>query len=784
MEVTTPSDTGPSPPTNGKPAKYGASCAGCRRRKQRCDARLPSCSRCDKLHENCVYESNIRNQPSPHLVPLLIKTFDFLQQLAVTTDESSIRPRIREYLAKTPLPSFADHGQVVPPPATAPAIVPQPQTGIIQAKVEEGERTEEIDDLLMHMSLADDGQRGHFGLTSFLWQTPSESVVERLQRRISTPDGTKPGALESQAGILSANAGMVSAWESLAFHKLQLERGWTGAKMVMHLLKVYFSWQYGHHCTVYRPIFMRDMALGGPYFSQFLLESICAAAVLYSDYHLDPERLPRDIGAGATADLLGVGAEYLSRAKALLAVELEKPSNVPAIQGMMILGQRESSCGNASQGWMYTGMAFRAMRDLGIHLDCSRLPIFGFGTLSAEDREIRRRLFWSAFTWDKTISLALGRMPTFMAWQDVSPSPIVDNNEDNDEWRPHFYDDLIPEDMRSYPVQKSWMTTNYRQFAKLCELIQSIIVRLYDGRPQRAETLSYVASMRGKLQAWYDQCPESVKLDTNRLPEHCPPPHIFSTNTLYRATWILLYRIFLPHGVPLRLHPPPQLALEAAKACTHAAEELHLLFMLYQKSFGLRFMTWTVSWSMYSAATINAIDFMSSDKSVSDKASERLIYSLHVLERGTNTTPGTRRSVEIIKQRLRSPLPPTPKHSSEDLTLLSNGREKRSIANATIAEGDEQTNSSGMFDFSLPPTFPAPNRVTPKISASGTGQVSTEDDSELMELYNSLFHASAAPGGSGGNGVDLMSGVMAMPSMTSNSVRYGWDGWTGEGWDS
>lgn len=41
------------------------------------------------------------------------------------------------------------------------------------------------------------------------------------------------------------------------------------------------------------------------------------------------------------------------------------------------------------------------IRDLGIHLDCHRLPIFGFGTMSAEDREIRRRLFWSAYTWDK-----------------------------------------------------------------------------------------------------------------------------------------------------------------------------------------------------------------------------------------------------------------------------------------------------------------------------------------------------------------------------------------------
>lgn len=43
----------------------------------------------------------------------------------------------------------------------------------------------------------------------------------------------------------------------------------------------------------------------------------------------------------------------------------------------------------------------QSQRDLGIHLHVNRLPVFGFGALSVEDREIRRRVFWSAFTWDK-----------------------------------------------------------------------------------------------------------------------------------------------------------------------------------------------------------------------------------------------------------------------------------------------------------------------------------------------------------------------------------------------
>jgi hypothetical protein len=35
-------------------ARYGASCLGYRKRKQRCDAQTPTCSRCLRLKEQCL----------------------------------------------------------------------------------------------------------------------------------------------------------------------------------------------------------------------------------------------------------------------------------------------------------------------------------------------------------------------------------------------------------------------------------------------------------------------------------------------------------------------------------------------------------------------------------------------------------------------------------------------------------------------------------------------------------------------------------------------------------
>lgn len=78
------------------------------------------------------------------------------------------------------------------------------------------------------------------------------------------------------------------------------------------------------------------------------------------------------------------------------------------------------------------------------------------------------------------ISLALGRTPTFNAFQNVSPGPIcvsfadvaelisniVDDTEDEQLWVPHFWGEVLPPDMFDYPPQPSHITSNHRQMIK------------------------------------------------------------------------------------------------------------------------------------------------------------------------------------------------------------------------------------------------------------------------------------------------------------------------------
>lgn len=151
---------------------------------------------------------------------------------------------------------------------------------------------------------------------------------------------------------------------------------------------------------------------------------------------------------------------------------------------------------------------------------------------------------------------------------------------------------------------------------------------------------------------------------------------------LYRASWLLLYIIFIPNTVPAPTGTPIKLMREASAVCTAKVEEVYQLLKLYAKSFGLHNMTYIMTWSIVgcracpvlsssfnrflyranslafiqcSAGTISAIDLQSDDPAIAASAGTRLSMSMHVLERGISQAPGIKRSVEILKHRLRRP---------------------------------------------------------------------------------------------------------------------------------
>lgn len=166
-----------------------------------------------------------------------------------------------------------------------------------------------------------------------------------------------------------------------------------------------------------------DLVSSGPYVTPFLLNATLSQAARFLDR---PE-------ASQISQYLG------RRALELLPLDLDKGSSIPTIQGLLIFSARECACGRTSQGWLYSGMAFRMMRDMGIHIHPQKLSHLA-GQFSPEELALRQQIFWSCYTWDKTMSLCLGRTPSV---HEPMPLPTLDKfidgeEAENEPWRPIF----------------------------------------------------------------------------------------------------------------------------------------------------------------------------------------------------------------------------------------------------------------------------------------------------------------------------------------------------------
>jgi hypothetical protein len=163
-----------------------------------------------------------------------------------------------------------------------------------------------------------------------------------------------------------------------------------------------------------------DMEQLGRYYSHTLLNAMLSHSVRWckNDARIRQLLSPYDDGN-----------LFSRQARTLLFEELMLGQcTVPTVQTLLLLSAQECSAGNRTQAWLYSGMAFRLIEDMGICIDGQKYA--STVKLSDEDIEIRHRLFWSCYFWDKLISLYLGRSPT-LQHSTVSPPQIMCKFYDN-----------------------------------------------------------------------------------------------------------------------------------------------------------------------------------------------------------------------------------------------------------------------------------------------------------------------------------------------------------------
>lgn len=156
------------------------------------------------------------------------------------------------------------------------------------------------------------------------------------------------------------------------------------------------------------------MEVLGPYYSHTLLNAILSHSVRWCKQNKQIQKLLAPYENGAL---------FSRQARSLLFPELlSGHSKVPTVQTLLLLSAQECSAGNQTQAWLYSGMAFRLIEDMGITFTADG----GHSELNLEDEdvEIRQRLFWSCYFWDKIISLYMGRTP-MLQHSGMSPDQII-----------------------------------------------------------------------------------------------------------------------------------------------------------------------------------------------------------------------------------------------------------------------------------------------------------------------------------------------------------------------
>lgn len=153
----------------------------------------------------------------------------------------------------------------------------------------------------------------------------------------------------------------------------------------------------------------------GPYYSHTLLNAMLSHSIRWGKSDPSTKQLLDQSYDG--------GAVFAKHARSMLFDELSRGvCTIPTVQTLLLLSAGECGHGNTTQAWIYSGIAFRLIDHLGICVDGQRYP--GSVHLTDEEVEIRHRLYWSCYFWDKIISLYLGRSPSLQHTL-VSPPQII-----------------------------------------------------------------------------------------------------------------------------------------------------------------------------------------------------------------------------------------------------------------------------------------------------------------------------------------------------------------------
>ncbi|KAL8832922.1 MAG: hypothetical protein Q9170_004650 [Blastenia crenularia] len=405
--------------------------------------------------------------------------------------------------------------------------------------------------------------------------------------------------------------------------------------LAKELLSLYWRTANSAFLLVYRPAFMRDYAAEGPMFSTMLLNAIYYS----SSRHLDGESYRK-----YCTDVETLNMQFHTRFKDLLRQSFDE-SCITTIQALLVMSSALAGVGEErNAAWIYSGMAFRMMFDLGLHTD--KQSAVNKPKASIEDQEIGRRLFWSAFVIDKLQSFYYGRPPTIREADTAVPLEFLDQYAEMEPWTP-----MGPTSTQIGQPAPAYVVSSFSRACYLSIIMDKILDQIYSERQKWATSesmASYLSSLNQDLARWYRTIPFHFRFAPAAIgkDETAPPsPYTYAVILLYYALHILAHRPFLSHG-HLR-DRIPNMALESFSTCAFAANKIATYLESYKRVHTFQRAPYILLYATYVSATIHVR--IAAQQHLESNATAHLKTCLNVFDENQKERSSAQRAKTIIE---------------------------------------------------------------------------------------------------------------------------------------
>ncbi len=299
---------------------------------------------------------------------------------------------------------------------------------------------------------------------------------------------------------------------------------------------------------------------------------------------------------------------FYKRAKALYDANYED-DRVTIVQSLLLMGWYWEGPEDVTKNVFYwTRVATIVAQGSGMHRSVEA------SQLSKSDKRLWKRIWWTLFTRDRSVAVALGR-PCHINLDDSDVEMLTEDDFNEDE----------PDQPSHYPADPIHVQF-FLQYVKLCEIMGLVLSQQYSvaAKGRRHNPIELTHSDMA-LADWLQHCPKIVYWE---VPNH----HFWSAllHSNYYTTLCLLHRAHMPpagsHRFPDEsVYPSRTIAFQAAAMITSIIENL-------STRGELRYCPAFVVYSLFSALIMHVYQMRSPVPSIQQVTQDRIRTCMGALE--------------------------------------------------------------------------------------------------------------------------------------------------------